>query len=310
MKFGVNVKNLFKAMATKFWSVNFENKLRDDVIQHDDESRETLIPSYLENSLIRRIRSKDYVSVLRDIRKIKETLTSLQLPIPHNKDEFLCATEGVLLFLNDYGVVIRIELNNRNIELSKLGFAKVDNHPHILQPLFEIETEYFSIGIFPGCKINQDQEIANVLRKKLQQDDVNFWDDQPENVGLIPLSTLDKRAQDIPVVIDVTAVETLSKSVQKVRAALDKKYRQKNLDAQARFYEPLRKAFVTAWDPETHSFEADKVREAWSLCLEYKKQGKLIPAWDNGIFGENTKSIIAQKIGRTYQAVMHETPSI
>ena len=256
----------------------------------------------------------DFVGHLRSKFDVITTLNILDefqkmgLPLPQGKEEFLSGLEGVLVFLNKYGLVIRLEVANFR-RMPKLDSSKtyynpdrIDDNAWILKPLASLKVGMAVIEICPGC--HQETKIANneYLRKKLEKQGLEFWDYKLSNVGRVPVKTV-RFPEGIPVVIDRGALNRLTDSIKPVRELLVLAD-QEAAEAQESLYAPLRQAFDDAW-PDTV-----KMKQFWKLCRSYVREGKLVAGWNEPQppevvhekceFGDNTKTPRAAEAAKHY----------
>jgi|GEM_PF-1662829 hypothetical protein len=210
--------------------------------------------------------------------KICQILDYFDLLIP-NADEYYRGADGVLIFLNDYGCVLRFEAIDRHATNRS---NRVD-HPHVLQPVFSRSYPNFVFEICPGVLPFTAAQQRNMhrLHKKLKQilakDHVDFWDgDSLRNNGLLPLR-LPEFPEGIPVVIDRLAVRSFS-DMAPLRAAL------KNrsvivYEAQKTLYGPIADAFNTAWPVMSSAPRRHELTKAFALLKQETTAGNLIPGW-------------------------------
>lgn len=206
--------------------------------------------------------------------EVLKLFQKMGLPAPRGGDEFLSGLEGYLVFLNQHGVVIRIEPSD-----SKKGFYKADrinDNALIVKPLASIKAGNALIEICPGVAQETKKENNEYLRQQLEKQGIKFWDYKLSNIGRIPIHTV-KFPDGMPVVVDRLAVKKLTASINFVRRALDlfRDYSQgEAAKAEEELYGPLRHAFKEAWpDP-------GKMKQFWSLCERYTREGKLVAGWN------------------------------
>lgn len=212
-------------------------------------------------------------------RKVIQAFQKMSLPLPQSYGEFLHGTEGGLVFLNRYGVVIRIEGKKSKLG-SEYRFDRINNSPWILKPLASIDAGRAVIEICPGCHPETNYDNIGYVRDRLREQNINYWDARGFcNSGRVPVKT-PSFPKGVPVVIDRLAVRKLTGNIKPVRLAL-KKRAQEAAQAQEKLYGPLRKTFKNSWP------NAPKMARFWALCQRFVQEGKLIAGWnesepDNG----------------------------
>lgn len=205
---------------------------------------------------------------------ISKMFSMLGLPEP-SEGAFLPANDGGLLFLNDYGVVIRFE--HRLNSIKKTCFT----HPAILQPLAVLETGNTRIEICPGVKLakglkpHEMEYIVNSLAADgLELTDPNYQ----TNFGYLPMATpefpdgipvlIDREGKSVSLKLDVSGAKGF------VGALVKPSSQSHDWDAnsspytlmQEMLYTPLQRAFQKAW-PEGKAYpDTIKLAEFWSKC--------------------------------------------
>lgn len=202
-------------------------------------------------------------------QEILKSFQKMGLPEPESTYEVLKATEGFLVFLNKYGIVIRIEYKDAKNSPSEEILDRVNNSEWILKPIASIDVGKAIIEICPGCHISKNVEYVHQLKETLAKQRIIFWDAGPRNIGLMPIKTT-QFPEGVPVVIDRLAVAKLSNSAGLARKVLDKEI----VKMQRKLYGPLQRSFKDTWpDPE-------KMKQFWSLCEQYVAEEKLIAGWN------------------------------
>ncbi|GEM_PF-7100385 len=215
---------------------------------------------------------------------VEKQLQDIMLPLPQN-GEFMNGTGCTLLFLNEYGLVVRFEYKSSFKE--KRPDLKSDA---ILQPLLTIETEDWDMEVCPGLPILSYDVCKTYLKaiplgslqdefnQRLKKDRLFLWDMQYENCGYMP--DVSNPEKIIPIVIDRNAVrEELATAVSLVNKILP--WKNKHVDfpkkAQAVF-DPLKEAFTRA-AVEKGEERAGAFKKAYNLCREFREEGKLVCGW-------------------------------
>jgi hypothetical protein len=228
--------------------------------------------------------------------RVVDAFQKMGLPLPEKEEEFLKGSVGALVFLNDYGVVIRMELS---------GGKRVNDSGWIVQPLATIDAGELLIEICPGCVQAQSAKNNAYLSHKLERQGLKFWDCKISNIGHIPVSSV-RFPEGIPVVIDRLGVNKLTESAAAIRAALNDLPSREAAEAQEKLYAPLRAAFAAAWP------EPGKMKDFWSLCQSYLREGKLVAGWntpqgeeaarEETPFGSNIKTPLAAGAAKHYES--------
>jgi hypothetical protein len=225
-------------------------------------------------------------------QRVLEIFEKMDVPAPQKQDEFLVGTEGCLVFLNKYAIVLRIEI--ADLEDSKWGADRINDSGWIIQPIASLNAGKAIIEICPGCHLGENLSHRTYLADHLQNQNINFWDSGISNVGKLPFKT-PFFPDGVPVVIDRLAVIRLSRNAVPILEAL-KSQAEVAKKAQEELYGPLREAFAAAWP------EAGKMRKFWSLCLRYVREGKLVGGWKKAEREGSMKSFEAAQAAKHYEA--------
>lgn len=199
------------------------------------------------------------------VAAIVSTFDKLKLPLPESADESLDGTEGFMVFLDAFGVVLRIESKNAT------RAERVDDNARILRPLGSIDAGEVIIEICPGTHAGKSKPASNFLKKALKEEGVDFWDDGVPNIGHLPLAT-PEFPEGVPVVIDRLAVRRLTNAAKSIRPMLD---------IQEKIYGSLRLAFANAW-PEGMDFPV-AMTGFWEKCHDFRLAGKLVDGWNETV---------------------------
>lgn len=219
-----------------------------------------------------------------DFRQVKDLFDKLQLPLP-DKGEYLSATDGCLVFLNRYGIVIRIEV--KNTSASHFHWQRINDNPYVLQPLASLEVKGGIVEICPGCHNMDSESRVRSLSRELEKSGVRLWDDETHNVGTLPIRSV-KFPMGVPVVVDRLAVQDLTQNVRQVtnlflRAAkqgMRLLHLERRPDFQEVLYGPLRKSFSETWPAGKEKPDPGMIREFWGLCQQYLHKGILVTGWN------------------------------
>lgn len=197
---------------------------------------------------------------------VEDFFHALRLPVPAKNEFTLTTDKGFIVFLNPYGLAIR--MTSHDIAPAA--------HPLVLQPLLRTTAGQYRIDITPGIecpiKYNDAYELAECL----------YFDHGGNyNGGYLPGTT-------IPVVIDPESIEILSGSAKKTAELLRRhNYLDKAQNPQDKLYRPLKKLFNEAWPGCKGKPDHEKLQTAWDKCRQMKDEGKLVASWlKGGIFTE------------------------
>ena len=88
---------------------------------------------------------------------VLDTFEKMGIPAPESLDGFRNGAEGFLVFLNPYGVVIRIEQKS-DFKESYVTPDRIDDSPWVLKPLASIDAGNAIIEVCPGCSLDVNEE--------------------------------------------------------------------------------------------------------------------------------------------------------
>jgi len=235
-------------------------------------------------------------------RSVLAQFEKLGLPAPEAANEFVAGTAGHLLFLNRYGIVLRIESEDTSDKvLGQYSYDRVNDSPWVLQPIASIRAGKAVIELCPGVNKADDEMIALELSEKLKGEGLTFWDNHAGNVGYVPVKT-PQFPKGVPVVVDRGAVNRLTLSIGGIRNALhgfigfEKQEVSEAAEAQANLYRPLCDRFRRGWQGEV------PMARFWDLCRKYKDAGKLVSGWQGQDGFITRKAMDGAAAGRAYDA--------
>ncbi len=229
---------------------------------------------------------------------VLEVFDRLGLPAPRSGKEFLAGAEGGLVFLNQYGLVIRIE--HSDPENGRFGWSRVDDSGWVLRPLAGIEAGHAYVEICPGCNLEQDARKIDYLKVRLEEQQIDFWDRWLVNIGRVPVCT-EQFPEGMPVVIDRLAVCALTEGAKPAAEALAQEA-QDAAEVQETLYAPLRTALEEAWPDKEGPSDAKKMQAFWRLCAQYVGDGKMVAGWNQAEPGIYYKTDIVKNVAATYGA--------
>lgn len=246
---------------------------------------------YFDRCLIKKFDETTYKSVI-------SILTKLTVPLPDEVDTFMPVATGVLLFLEPYGMVIRIE--PKNIE-------RFNDSPWVLQPLLTLEAGDALVEVCPACPPATDMKQVTRLKRELKKENLDYKDSQLVNTGLLPYKT-PSFPNGIPVVIDRLAVERLHGKTAFIQSLLSTLSFPKNngqsIDPQEQLYAPLKKNIQDAWQNIQDNADPKKMVSFWQSCKENVTAGILVAGWNQPLKEiknqHQGKKEWAAIIGKTY----------
>ncbi len=223
---------------------------------------------------------------------ITDAFVRLGLPVPQTTDHCMPGADGILIFSNAYGLVIRIEFKEEN---------PVRPSQWVLQPLGTFDAGDAVVEICPACRFEDDKANYHFVKAALKDEGINFWDTGLRNMGRLPVGNAEF-PEGIPVVVDRRAVKMLSDDIRPV-----------NLGLQGRHFKPLRSAFNAA------ARSRAKGPLFLERCAQFVAEGKLVAGWndyrplvDNKWEGDNAKGKVAGEKARAYDSLLakQQRPSV
>lgn len=190
-------------------------------------------------------------------RAVEAAFDTLQLPLPQAQEYFCTGDQGYIGFSNIHGCTIRVSSTN---------LCPAINHDRILQPLISLPALHYKVDVKPGVELSHSKFVSLYLRHLLKHDQIDFYDANRGNSGLIP-ARLSGTKLPYAVMIDDGAVRKLTESCREIGAVI-----------QERLYGDLKEAFTTARDalaPE----QPELMRTAWQKCARAQEEGRLICGW-------------------------------
>ena len=244
----------------------------------------------------------DFVDYLQKKFKDKATTSAvldafekMGQPAPEFSNEFKIGTEGVLVFLNQFGLVLRIEKESDFIA-SRVTPERINDSPWILKPIASIKVGNNAVfEICPGCFLEEDTKKTADLIDLLRKQNIDFWDVHFSNIGCIPVKT-PRFPEGILVIIDRLAVTNLTKNITPVRLSLEEfEEAREAWEAQEELYGPLRQAFDAAWT------DTQKMEQFFGLCRRYENEEKLVAGWNESRFFGGNKARQAKRAAAVYE---------
>lgn len=206
------------------------------------------------------------------VQEVKTFLNDVQLPIPKRISEYFLGRTGVLLLVSRYGVIVRLECNDDDENF----ITRINDHDFILKPLATRHLGRVTAEICPGYHLGADEDDVSFVVKQLKNDGISFFDALPNNVGFSPFKT-PEFPKGRPTLIDRISVSRLNAATAEIKQALAERIPTVEDTA----YAPLVSALREAWSDAARKPDAEKIGQFWSLCTEFKKEGKLVTGWTN-----------------------------
>ncbi len=248
-----------------------------------------------------------YTMDQKDADEIASVLRKLQLPLPRHEEHARLGYDGLLLFLNEYGIAVKIE-NGEKYSRS----IRVNNEPEILKPLAVIRAGDYIIELCPGCEIYTGGGIEmDNIKRTLRKKGYDFWDCGARNLGYLPVRNLPEDPKGLLLVIDRLSIQFGCGARDNRLSMLMPKFHPQDL-----LHGPLVEKFKDAWPSRHARVDAAKIAEFWQMCRAFKEEGKLVSGWEK-FRGEEygdartarTPQYIAHSVAKladSYQCLMEE----
>ncbi len=226
--------------------------------------------------------------------KVLDAFEKINLPPPTIGNQFLKSNEGALVFVNKYGVVIRLEPQTPE----KNYYVRVSDSGCILEPLGSIDAGTAVIEICPGCDVEKDETSIEQMKEQLKGEGLVFSDDQLENLGR--LHTDDARfPKGLLLILDRLAVSKMKEDLKIVKNEITEEARKE----QERFTAPLHKAFKEGLA------DSSKMNTFWELLERCVAEGEIIRGWnDNSDFFDKieylSKTSRAEEVAKAYSRIL------
>lgn len=231
------------------------------------------------------------------VDQLSADLQGIYLPALNHAD-YVSGYGGCLVFLNDYGLVIRFEGREHQ------DFLNIES-PYLLQPLSRVQSQNWVMEVCPALPLlsyqacsdhNYPVDVGTIqmkLNALLNKDGLKLWDMQMSNCGYMLDPSRDN--EFTPIVIDRNAVDGFSKSILDIKRL----FRGREKGPQDIFL-PLRHAFETA-AVATGEDQKQAYKKAYDLCRVFRKNQKLVCGW-NDVNNPCNKTGRALKAAQSYQA--------
>jgi hypothetical protein len=163
------------------------------------------------------------------VAEILDTLEKMQIPLPQDEAQFLTSQEGMLIFSNRHGVMLRIEKEWGGIpddEGFLIGTAvRANDSAWMLQPLGAVKAGEAVVEIIPGIHYESSDAESRKLYWKMWSDGYTYWDDRVDNIGRLPKLP----GPDTAVIVDRLAATPLTSGAEAARRLLEVLKGERNL---------------------------------------------------------------------------------
>jgi hypothetical protein len=201
-------------------------------------------------------------------REIMGVLKKLGIAAPAYDDEYLNGTEGPLVLLNRYGLVLRIEDKE-----SEIGGKRIDGSAWAVPALVSIPAGQAVIELTPGGWPDENVETHRFLRTALDLEAVYLWDMKYSNFVRQTVKT-EHFPEGAPGVSDRLAMTRMSSTLAEPNPDIQAMAAEV-LEAREKLFAPLKQAFAEGWD------DPAKMPAFWKMAEEYVRDGKLVAGWND-----------------------------
>ncbi len=220
---------------------------------------------------LRLLKQTLYTMEQKDADEIASVLRKLQLPLPRAEDQARLGYDGLLIFLNEYGIAVKIE-NGEKYACS----VRINNEPEILKPLASIRAGDYIIELCPGCEIYTGGGIeVDNLKAGLKKKGYDFWDAGARNLGYLPVKNLPEDPKGFLVIIDRLSIQFGAGARDNRLEILMPKFHPQDV-----LHGPLIEKFRQAWPNRSARVDAEKMAEFWQMCCQFREEGKLVSGWE------------------------------
>ena len=194
----------------------------------------------------------------------------LGIPLPGGYEEYIDSLEGSLVFLDRYGLVLRIEARDSSL-CREFGndWQRVNDHPLVLRPIGSVYSPKAVIEICPAVHVGTDIETSKKLGENLKRDGISYFDQYPQNSGYI--AQPDGRM--VAVVVDRLSCTYLNDERPGYHELAAR-----HGDPQALF-DPLRAAFDHAMNQKNLKSMRRSLGFFLSECEHFQRKGHLVCSW-------------------------------
>ncbi|MDD9900336.1 MAG: hypothetical protein OXT65_05105 [Alphaproteobacteria bacterium] len=205
-------------------------------------------------------------------QKVEKAFELMGLPVPDDNDQFVRGREGILLFDDAHGVVVRIEYTDQG--RSGYDLMRANDSAWVVQPLATVDAGEMLIEICPGFKPETDGERVEQLKGLMAHEGYNFADAGLRNMGRMPIST-PTFPDGVPMSIDRAVVNKLEEGLRPVVDKIVDLVRKEVMNAQRELYAPVRREFAQGWP------KPEKMKDFWKKCRDFVQEGKCAAGWND-----------------------------
>jgi hypothetical protein len=204
---------------------------------------------------------------------VKHFFEGMDLPVPQ-KDEFYSATASrYLVFLNEYGIVLRFTPSKAVISF---------DNPHFIMPLFSHKVGNYQVDIDPGyhCPVTEEQKkkIYKMLGKRYG---IIVEDGKAHNLCIVPQTD-----PPFPVMIDLDPYyvsqgkRPLFSLFNAMAGFIDIKS-EETANPQIENYALLRDIMAQACPANGNEPDPKGIWDFKQTCKAFKEAGKLVTPWED-----------------------------
>ncbi len=201
---------------------------------------------------------------------------NLGLPIPQKEEFYLNVrnTDRRLVFLSDYGIVIRFTPAKSFLDIESI---------HRLYPLFTRLAGNYRIDIEPGikCPVSQ-REASQIYHMLLRDHGILITDDTVHNFGFLPLDGI-----RFPILIDIDEYVITGQSRPDIQdhslgdIIQFREHLSSDRNIQKELYGPLQDILNAAWPSNQEKPRFSGIREFFKMARLYRNKGALLASWEN-----------------------------
>jgi hypothetical protein len=243
--------------------------------------------------------------------RVLQAFGTIGLPVPQDETQFLRGTDGLLVFVNRYGLVVRVEKTKPD------RGVRVDN-PWVVPAFATLPLGRATIEICPGGEF-EEQDFSWHISRRLNPDKLEMWDQGVRNLTRVTAWKTPHFPEGVSLVADRMAVGKLTRGAGFVRALLEKsglaqstlpKKSQKQIEEEAEILSAREKS----WGPVMRLFDGavkgeNRWEQAWAACADLVERGQLLIGWNKGSIMTNFKTDYAKRVAAAYETAFPPAPA-